>query len=80
MFFRIAYVNGRWRPDRVEHWKLMGQLRDEAGIRDKKWPDDPEDYDRLLMVAGRHGIGLETGDDGFEKAVSDHMRWGCRET
>ena len=59
-FIHVRLTNGRWRPDRVDNWKIVNQLRKEAGIHNAPWPDDSEAYDKLLIAASSHGLGLET--------------------
>ena len=59
-FLPIAFVNGRWRADKVEDWKLMEQLREEAGLKHAPWPDDSKAYEKLLTAASKHSLGLQT--------------------
>lgn len=59
----VKYRNGRWRADLVDDYKLVNQLRAEAGLRNAAWPDPPDAYDRLLIAAGNHDMGLETDAD-----------------
>ena len=63
MFIRVSNKNGRWRADRVEHSRILNQLRKEAGLHLEPYPDPPDAYDRLLSAAGRHNFGLETVSD-----------------
>ncbi len=59
-FLRVKFINGRWKSDLVADYKIMAQFRDEAGLKHKAWPDEPQDYDKILEAAGKHGFGLET--------------------
>lgn len=59
-YLRIAYVNGRWRADKVEDHRVMNQLREEAGLKHAPWPDDSEAYEKLLIAASHQQLGLQT--------------------
>lgn len=60
-FISICFRNGRWKADRIADHHVVSQLREEAGLKHTKWPDDKESaYDALLIAASRHDIGLET--------------------
>ena len=59
MFIPIKIVNNKWQSDSVHLRSIFKRLRDEAGLSDKSI--DPEDaYDRILRVAGKYNLGLET--------------------
>lgn len=61
----VVYINGRWRSDRMEHYKVMKQFRREAGLdRRYEWPDPSDAYDRILAAAGKHGWSLECAERG----------------
>jgi hypothetical protein len=62
MFVQIQHLNGRWRAALVKDYKLVNQLRKEAGLSLTTWPDPPDAYDRLLEAAGDRDMGLETFD------------------
>jgi len=66
MWLKIKLINGRWRSDSVHAYKVMTQLRAEAGLASAPWPDPPDAYDRLLTAAGEHGIGLEANEEETE--------------
>jgi hypothetical protein len=59
-FIPIKFRNGRWRAELVADYKLVNQLRDEAGLKNAPWPDPPDAYDRILEAAGNRDFGLET--------------------
>lgn len=59
-FVPVVNTNGRWRAALVKDWKLVNQLREEAGLTTAVYPDPPDAYDRLLRAASEHGLGLET--------------------
>jgi hypothetical protein len=71
-FLRLSYVNGRWRADTINCWRVVNQLRDEAGVRNDPWPDGPEVYGKLLAAASAHGLGLETDDVAHASCESLH--------
>lgn len=58
-FIPVVLRNGKWQSDLVHLRSVLRMLRHEAGLSDEGV--DPEDaYDRILRVAGRHNLGLET--------------------
>jgi len=63
MFLPIKYLNGRWNADLVTDRPLLRQLREDADLLHKEWPEDKEaTYDKLLRAAAERGIGLETSE------------------
>ena len=48
----------RWGVDRIDDWPILSQLTKEAGVPTNYLTDS--DYDKVLQVAGKYDITLET--------------------
>jgi hypothetical protein len=59
MFIPIKIVNNKWQSDLVHLRSIFRQLRNEAGLSDNK-PDPEDAYDKILQIAGKYNLGLET--------------------
>lgn len=59
-FIKVRFLNGRWRSDLIADYPAVTQLRKEAGLTLKVYPDPGDAYDKLLVAASKHGLGLET--------------------
>jgi hypothetical protein len=59
MFIPIKIVNNKWQSDLVVYRHIFRLLRDEAKLSDSK-PDPEDAYDRILKIAGKYNLGLET--------------------
>ena len=63
-FVHVRYLNGRWSADLVGQRSIVKQLRKEAGMDRREFPENKEaTYEALLRAAGEHGLGLETRED-----------------
>ena len=58
-YILVAFKNCHWGAVMVADYRVVQQLRKEAGLANMKMGEETyNDYDKLLTAAGNHGLGL----------------------
>lgn len=58
----VEQRNGLWQADKVEHRRIVKQLRHDVRLPGAPQPDPEDAYDQLLSEAAKHHFGLEARD------------------
>jgi hypothetical protein len=59
MDLRIEYTLNRWRSKYIKDYKLMNQVRQDAGIINNIRDNKDSDYEKILIAAGNLGLWID---------------------